>query len=185
MKKEIKIGASILLVIIVVTIMVSKYRASGDADPTAGFQQWEPTATEVYDRVDKKHETIPPGSTGSVASCQLFAKLITSRFRGHTPPIAVLVKYHASRWFALECPARMEPWNLDNLALDVWREARNDLAISCPVMIYRTYIGAKPVLVGRLLPQKSDANRATISYDKQGEIGGAIHNTPPGPYSNP
>ncbi len=185
MKKEIKIGASVLLVIIVGTLVVFKNRSTADADPTSGFQQWTPNVTEVHDQIAHLNSGGSREEPASLASCQLFARLITRRFRGHTPPIAVLVKYHPSKWFALECPARMEPWNLDNLALDIWRESRRDLAISCPVMIYRTYIGAKPVLVGQLLPDKANGDRATIAYDKAGEIGGAIHSTPAGPYSNP
>ncbi len=185
MKMRIIIGVSVALVILAGTAIVNYYKSSAETDPTSGFQQWVPTATEVHAKVDTASGGQNANASNALAGRRLFAKLITNRFRAHDPPVAVLVKYHPDNWFALECPARMEPWNLDNLALDVWRESRDDLSISCPIMIYRTYIGAKPVLVGTLQPDKSNTMHAVITYDKTQQVDGAVKENATGKYANP
>jgi hypothetical protein len=78
--------------------------------------------------------------------------------------MAVAVRILGGDRIKLSCPARMEPWSMDHLALDVWQEARRDLDQPYAIDIYETYIGGAPVKVGELRAVPDKPTVAHIAY---------------------
>jgi len=85
---------------------------------------------------------------------ELFAELFTTRFRKHDSKMAVRARFVAAQngrsHIKLMCPARLEPWNMDRLALATWREAKDCLGETCDIDVYETFIGAIPRKIGEL-----------------------------------
>ncbi len=135
------------------------YSLHQNRDILKNFTHWPPSSREVHNSMQHYHAASPAGAM------KHFAQLITMRYREHNPPLAVLIRYKNPTYLKLECPARMAPWNMNRLALNLWRESRNDLKLNVTVGIYRTYIGAKPFLIGTLVPvQSGSATVASINY---------------------
>ena len=64
----------------------------------------------------------------------------------------------------LMCPARMEPWNMDRVAVQAWREAKDCLGRSYDVDLYETYIGAAPRKTGELRCDPAKASVAVVNH---------------------
>ena len=98
----------------------------------------------------------------------LFAELFTNRFRIHEARMAVRARFvslsHGPDRIKLMCPARMEPWNMDRLALVTWREAQACLGRSYDIDIYETFIGALPRKIGELRSSGEKTPVAAIRY---------------------
>ena len=135
------------------------YSQRQNRDILHDFTHWHPSNREVQLSMQSYH------TASTKNALKHFAQLITQRYRGHNPPFAVLIRYKNPTYLKLECPARMAPWNMNRLAVDLWREAHNDLNQNITVGIYRTYIGAKPYLIGTLVPAQSGSTTiASINY---------------------
>lgn len=94
-----------------------------------------------------------------------FAILFQRRYRKHEgAQIAVGVKFPTNGRIKLLCPARLEPWNMDHLAVQIWKEARTDFGRSYDVDIYETYIGTPPVKVGQLRTDAHNLDAVQITY---------------------
>ncbi len=98
----------------------------------------------------------------------LFAGLFTKRIRGCDPIMAVLARFDTKdpkhTTIKLMCPARMEPWNMDRVAVQIWREAKDCLGRSYDIDLYETYIGAAPRKTGELRCDPTKASVAVVSH---------------------
>ncbi len=98
----------------------------------------------------------------------LFAGLFTKRIRGCDPVIAVLARFDTRdpqhTIIRLMCPARMEPWNMDRVAVQAWREAKDCLGRSYDVDLCETYIGAAPRKTGELRCDPAKASVAVVTH---------------------
>lgn len=132
---------------------------SAEADPLEDFMSWPPNATEVRSKLTAGKEDLKVQKA-------LLSEQLTQRFRNHEPRMAVRVKFSEKdpALIDLDCPARMEPWNMDRLAVTVWREAKDDLKRPFNVDIYRTFIGSAPVKAGELRTLPDNPARAVIRY---------------------
>jgi hypothetical protein len=106
---------------------------------------------------------------------QLLGDLLTSRFRNHEPQIAMRVKFdHAGPQnkdiIKLMCPARMEPWNMDWLAVKTWREVKEDFGRGYDMDIYITYIGLSQIKVAELRPVPGQPDQVHIHYRTPEEV---------------
>lgn len=120
------------------------------------FTHWTPTPREVQMQLD--------GIRGEKERQEKFVPLFKQRFRRHDPPLAIGLRFAPGNRILLMCPARMEPWNMDRLALATWKEAKADFGHSFDIDIFITYIGAAPMKVGELRPMPVDPNFAQIRY---------------------
>ncbi len=121
------------------------------------LNHWKPNSSAVH------HSLLDLRSVSQKKT--QFVIQLTSRFRGHNPPMAVRYSFDPSGHIALFCPARMETWNTDLLALMAWREAKTDLQINPIVDIYHTYIGILPLKVGSLTSMPGNPAKALIHYN--------------------
>jgi hypothetical protein len=149
-----------------------------EADPFQGFVTWSPDRATLQRAV----ESVPKGASSEAdasARRNEFAKLMTSRFRNHNEGMAMRVRFHDDSTIDLLCPARMEPWNMDRMAMAVWREAKADLGRRYDIKLFRTFIGTPPILVGRLHNLQGPPEKVEIVYlgmtvaPKNGTRGGA------------
>ncbi|HLK56259.1 MAG TPA: hypothetical protein VKU00_06830 [Chthonomonadaceae bacterium] len=120
------------------------------------FYSWRPTPADVHQELD----SIP----SEKARKERFTTLFKQRFRQHNPPMAVGLRFLAGDRIQLMCPARMEPWNMDRLAMETWRETQTDFGHAFDIDIYITFIGSAPLRVGELRPMPNNPSAAQISY---------------------
>ena len=132
-------------------------RQQADTEMLSDLSAWPPSAQKIQQQL---HDTTLSDDTRH----QRFAELFTSRFREHTPQMAVRVKFESGNRIKLMCPARMEPWYKDRVALDVWRESQSVFGHASDVDIFETFIGAKQVKVGELDTKFDQHPVAQIAY---------------------
>jgi len=170
----------VAMVILLVGLLGYGYQALDHAGDDEGlsidFASWPPTTSEVLQKLPDAGT--PPTPAKEKEREGQYAKLFTSRFRNHDPAMAVGMRFLPDEHIKLMCPARMEPWNMDRLAITAWRETRDMFGRTFDVDIYATYIGAPPVLVGQLRPTKEDSKQVNIRYFLPGQIGTTADTTP-------
>jgi hypothetical protein len=137
-------------------IALDRSLADGELGPD--FMHWSPTPADIYQAMD----SMPNEKQRQEKFAELFAK----RFRRHEPPIAIGMRFLEGNRIKLMCPARMEPWNMDRLALATWKETREDFGHPFDIDIYITFIGSAPVRVGELRPMEANPNFAEIHYHR-------------------
>ena len=106
---------------------------------------------------------------------ELFAELFTTRFRKHDSKMAVRARFVAAQngrsHIKLMCPARLEPWNMDRLALATWREAKDCLGETCDIDVYETFVYAPSRKIGELRNSLDKTPVAQIRhvYDRENQ----------------
>jgi hypothetical protein len=140
-------------------------RLAGEADPDDSFPAWSPDTKAIRRELDSRYPVIPDGKNEE-ARRELFCELFKNRYRHHQPQIAVGMRILPGNRIKLMCPARMEPWNLDRLAMAAWRETREIFGATFTLDIYETYIGATPHLIGKLRPLPDNPKIAQITYNQ-------------------
>jgi hypothetical protein len=137
------------------------YDRTANADPYNEFTTWPPTSAAI--RQELKTE-VP--NNDEKARRQLFAKLFQSRFRNHQPMMAIGMKFMENGHIKLMCPARMEPWDMDNIAMSLWHETHDVFGTNYEVDIYETFIGMPPLKVGELraVPMRPDIVHISYQY---------------------
>jgi hypothetical protein len=150
-------------------ICVLYYRAQVAAAEVGEYDNvtaWAPNVQTVHQRVDNDVKRSPGNAK---VHLKTFGDLLTQRFRNHDPQKAVRVTFkhdliNNTDMLVLMCPARMEPWNMDWLAVQTWKEAKDDLGASYPIDIFITYIGLSRIKVAELRPVTGDAARVAVRY---------------------
>ena len=127
-----------------------------------GFAEWPPNAGAIRQKLAPLEGTADPNKV--TPRHKQYALLFEGRFRKHDPPLAIGMKFLDGKLIKLMCPARMEPWIIDTVALSAWRESGAAFGHSYDIDIYETFIGMPPVQIGRLRPQANDPRAAVIRY---------------------
>lgn len=105
----------------------------------------------------------------------LFAESFTKRFRNHDDKMAVRARFvkspDGSSHIKLMCPARLEPWTMDRLALATWREAKFCLGQNCDIDVYETFVYAPSRKIGELRnsPDKTPVAQIRHVYDRENQ----------------
>lgn len=138
------------------------YAHKTEADPYEAFTKWPPATATIQQSLASL--IVPTGGNKETAQRDEFAHMFQSRFRNHEPMMAIGLKFTNTNRIKLMCPARMEPWNVDQLALSAWKDSRAVLGKSYDVDIFETYIGTAPIKIGELrsLPDRPEV--ASIHY---------------------
>lgn len=160
-----------LCAVILVGLLAWTYFAGRNADASGlgdDFDAWSPTPVALRQEAGT-NGTDPRTKAGQTVRDR-FADLFKKRFRRHDPPVAVGMRF-ANNTVILLCPARMEPWNMDRLAVDAWHETQTAFGHPFDVDIYITYIGGPPVKVGELRPAPGHPDRVVISYTHKNILG--------------
>jgi hypothetical protein len=138
------------------------YQRTLPNDPLDDFTSWPPDSAAIKKSLDA--DVTVTGAEGDRVRHEEFAKLFQSRFRTHDPEVAIGLRVLGPDMLKLMCPARMEPWNLDRVAMSAWRQARDVLGHSYNIDIYETYIGSPPRKIGELRHAKDNPEIQQISY---------------------
>ena len=164
MKKIVAIIGALALLGIVIALFLSQKEAS--ADSHSDFSGWQPSVAAIRQKLGTSRNPTP--EYRSEERRKEFQAMFISRFRSQNPMVAVGFHYLSDTKIKLMCPARMEPWNIDTVALMTWREGKEILGTSFDIDIYETYLGGRFSKVGELRPLKEDANIAHIVYSREG-----------------
>ena len=164
MKKILALIGALALLGVVIALFLFQKQASADAK--SDFSGWQPSALAIRQKLGTAKNPAP--ELRSEARYQEFQAMFVSRFRSQNPMVAVGFHYLSDTKIKLMCPARMEPWNIDAVALMTWREAKEVLGTSYDIDIYETYLGGRFSKVGELRPLKEDKNIAHIVYYREG-----------------
>ena len=147
---------------------------AAEADQLDDFTSWPPSVQTIRQQVGNK---VAQGSTPAarVAAYSTCGDLLTKRFRNHDPKIAVRVKFVHDRAtnrdiIHLMCPARMEPWEMDWLAVNTWREIKEDFGRGYDMDIFITYIGLSQIKVAELRPLPGNSDKIEIRYQSPDQI---------------
>ncbi len=94
-----------------------------------------------------------------------FAALFQNRYRDHTPAVAIGLHFISPHLIKLLTPARMEPYNIDRIAVSAWHESKAAFGHEYDIDIYETFLSLAPVKIGILRPMSNQANIASINYN--------------------
>jgi hypothetical protein len=136
-------------------------------DPENDFANWQPTA----DVIRQSLRDATPAQRE-----QAFAQLFQQRFRKHEPGKAIGVHFMDDGKIHLLTPARLEPWNINRIALMLHRETLQDFGKNYDINIYETFIGTPPVKIGELRPSPKTPAEVTVQYNYPA----ALTTQPPG-----
>ncbi|HZO89314.1 MAG TPA: hypothetical protein VFB38_13355 [Chthonomonadaceae bacterium] len=148
------------------SVAVYKFQQRAEAQEN-DYTTWQPDAAAIRTAL----AALPAASGAHIDDTRHkeFAQLFQRRFRTHEPAMAVGLHFRNNHLIKLLCPARLEPWNANLLALSAWQEAREAFGQPWDVDIYATYIGIPPVKIGMLrpLPDHPDIARITYRYPRE------------------
>jgi hypothetical protein len=162
MNRNAKIGAAAAAIILVSGFVIyGLSQAPVSANPE--FAQWEPTPAAIRKKIGTK-ESPAPGMTEAERRNR-FCEMFKNRYRMHEPKVAVGVHFVTPSVLKLMCPARMEPCYIDQIALSLWHEARDNFGQPVDIEIYNTFIGANNIRIGTLKPLAENPEIARITYD--------------------
>ena len=139
-----------------------------DALPEDGpaFLNWPPSPQEIV-RVTAANGTDPKTAEGLKARDR-FADVFKGRYRQHEPMIAVGMRFREPNVIDLMVPARMEPWNIDRIAVEAWKESNTAFGHPFDVDLYISYIGVPRIKIGELRQNSAHPGRVVITYLKKG-----------------
>lgn len=139
---------------------------NADADPMDAALMQSPVSAAIHQELAAHTGDKPPMTAAQRQD--LFAERFTERFRQHEPKMAVRARFeevnHARNRIKLMCPARLEPWNMDRIALSAWREAKDCLGENYDIDLYETFIGSAPRKIGELRCTSGAKSVADIHY---------------------
>lgn len=140
-------------------------RQSAIDDPS-GFDisvaSWPPNSADLC-RIAGTNGTDPKTPEG-LATRERFIALFKKRYRRHSPMMAVGLRIEPSDRIELMTPARMEPWNMDRLAVETWHETQAAFGHPFDIDLYITYIGTPPLKIGELRRSASAPNKVEIVH---------------------
>ncbi len=135
-----------------------------NVEDRSGFDvvHWPPSTAEIC-RLAETNGTDPDTPAGQAARAR-YTTLFKKRYRSHTPIMAVGLRFPRSGRLDLMVPARMEPWNMDRLAVNTEREVREAFGHSFDIDLFITYIGAPPLKIGELRPSAGSSDSLQIEH---------------------
>jgi len=133
-------------------------------DDQSGFDvnaaNWPPAPADLIREVGANGQD--PNSPQGAANRLKFATLFKNRYRSHTPMMAIGLRFARSGCINLMTPARMEPWNMDRLAVETLNEAQAAFGHPFDIDLFITYIGAPPIKIGELRPMPGVPGKVAI-----------------------
>jgi len=128
------------------------------------YALWPPQAAAIRAVIGPVAAPMP-GMT-EIQRRDKFCTMFKNRFRKHEPAVAVGIRFlKNSNRIKLMCPARLEPFYVDQIALAAWREARANFGPSVDLDIYDTFIGTTQIKIGELRVIPDAPTVAHITYD--------------------
>ncbi len=128
------------------------------------YAYWSPSPAAIRSRIGSA--SAPAPGLKDAERRRLFALMFKDRYRRHDPGVAIGLRFMSPTRLKLMCPARLEPFLVDQIALAAWREARDDFGIPVDIDIYDTFIGTAQIKIGQLRSVTiSHPEVAHISYD--------------------
>jgi hypothetical protein len=128
------------------------------------YAQWPPQAAAI--RAVIGTVSAPAYGMTEDQRREQFCMMFKNRFRKHEPAVAVGIRFlKNSNRIKLMCPARLEPFYVDQIALAAWREARANFGPKIDLDIYDTFIGTTQIKIGQLRVSPEAPTVAHITYD--------------------
>ena len=116
------IGAAVAAMALVGGCLLCGSRAEPD------WPRWismrSPTAAGIRAQIGSA--AAPANGLTDLQRREQFCTLFKNRYRRHNPPIAVGVRFLRPTLVKLMCPARLEPFVVDRIAVAAWHEVRDD-----------------------------------------------------------
>ena len=137
--------------------------AQGSSGEILDFASWAPGPAAIRSKIGS--EKAPNSGMTAKVRREQFCEMFKARFRHHDPAVAVGLRFITPTRIKLMCPARMEPFFVDRIAMAAWREARDDFGKSVDLDLYHTFIGTNQVKIGELRVSSAAPDMAHITYD--------------------
>jgi hypothetical protein len=157
MKRRWIIGAVIALLGVTGYLL---YNRAVSAMAARDYTNWPPSAAAIRQQLGGTGNT----ALSTEARLELFCKLFQNRYREHDPMMAIGLRPINLTRLKLMCPARLEPVDIDRIALSAWHESQGDFGHPFEIDIYATFIGTSPVKIGELRLQPDNPKIAHIVY---------------------
>lgn len=135
------------------------YASALDKTTSVDLSNWEPNARTIKNKIEQSTSVNDEKSRR-----EIFIEQFQRRFRSRAVPIPVGLKFQEDDIIKLMLPARMEPWDMDRVAMAAWRETRNVMGHPFKIDMYVTFIGTPVVKVGELRQTNTVPPVAHISY---------------------
>ena len=162
MKRRKAIGAAVGTAAVISGFLLYSY-IQEPAAASLEYAHWSPNAAAIHKVIGTAAAPMS-GMSGALRREQ-FRQMFKERFRRHDPPVAIGLRFITPTRIKLMCPARMEPFLIDKVALALWREARDSFGTPIEVDIYDTFIGSTQIKIGQLRAGLKDPQIAYVSYD--------------------
>lgn len=133
------------------------------ANASPEYAAWRPSAAAIRGKLGPS--AAPAQGMTEKVRRERFCALFKSRYRDHEPAVAVGMRFVSASRIKLMCPARLEPFLIDQIALAAWREAREIFGRPIEVDIYDTLIGTTQIKIGELRASADAPEIARIAYD--------------------
>jgi hypothetical protein len=158
MKRRWIIGAIIALLGVTGYLL---YDRAVDAMAATDYSNWPPNARAIRSALGGSNG----GAADEAARVEQFCELFQNRFRHHEPMMAIGLRPLTKTRLKLMCPARLEPVDIDRVALTAWREAEDLFEHPFDLDIYATFIGMPPIKIGELRPRPDNPKFVHIVYN--------------------
>jgi len=162
MKRQKAIGGAAVGVFLLGSYLLYGYlQEPGTA--AAEFSSWPPGPAAIRSAIGTPQ--VPASGMSENERREQFCVMFKNRFRHHEPGLAIGLRFLTPTRIKLMCPARMEPYFVDQIALAAWHEARDDFGKSIDIDIYDTFIGTNQIKIGELRAVAEKPEMAHIKYD--------------------
>jgi hypothetical protein len=130
----------------------------------SGFDivNWPPSMVELSHLV--RTNGADPNTPAGLAARDRYMELFKRRYRTHQPMMAVGIRFTRTGRIDLLTPARMEPWNLDRLAVNTWQETQMVFGHPFDIDLFITYIGSPPLKIGELRRANDSSGKLEIVH---------------------
>ena len=135
-----------------------------DASLIDDYATWSPTSSAILSSIGPQQAGSSKEDIHDTRHKQ-FAALFQNRYRDHTPAVAIGLHFISPRLIKLLTPARMEPYNIDRIAVSAWHESKTAFGHEFDIDIYETFLSLAPVKIGTLRPMTAQSDVAAIDYN--------------------
>lgn len=152
------------LVIPVGLLLYFWHERAVDASLFDNFASWPPSPAAILASIGPQPAQASKEDIHDERHKQ-FAAMFQHRYRDHTPAVAVGLHFISPHMIKLLTPARMEPYDIDRIAVSAWHESKTAFGHKFDIDIYETFLSLAPVKIGTLRPAPNKPDFASIDYD--------------------
>lgn len=161
--KRIRTVLAIASVVVLAIVYFVVTHAQDRANSVAEYTGLAPTPEQIRAQIGSA--SAPARGLTEAERRNLFVTLFKKRYRDHSPPIAIGVRFTDANHLKLMCQARLEPCYMDQVAIAAWKETKDIFGVPADVDIYETFIGTNQIQIGKVRPMVGQPSVAHLTYD--------------------